>query len=74
MQSKLMKLIKLTHKNIEEEHICCAISDNKSKQGYLLKKGWLKTEFKNGYNFQKFDARGKIFIEYEKCTPSLRQL
>ncbi len=27
-----MELVKLTHKNIEKEHICCAISDNKDIQ------------------------------------------
>lgn len=59
-----MILTKLTDKNIENEHVCCAISDKKSKEGYQKKKNWLKTEFKNGYNFQKLDVRGKVFIEY----------
>lgn len=59
-----MSLLKLTNKNIEDEHICCAISDKKSKEGYQKKKEWLKTEFKNGYTFQKLDVRGKVFIEY----------
>jgi L-amino acid N-acyltransferase YncA len=57
-------IIKLTQNNLEEEHICCAISDKKSKEGYGKKKEWLKTEFKNGYKFQKLDVRGKVFIEY----------
>ncbi len=59
-----MKIIKLTNKNIQEEHICCAISDKKSSKGYQKKKEWLKTEFKNGYTFRKLDVRGKVFIEY----------
>jgi len=59
-----VKIIQLTEKNIENEHICCAISDKKSKNGYENKKEWLKTEFKNGYKFQKADVRGKVFIEY----------
>ncbi len=59
-----MKFVKLTKNNLEEEHICCAISDKKSKEGYNKKKEWLKTEFKNGYRFQKLDVRGKVFIEY----------
>lgn len=29
-----------------------------------MKKDWLKSEFKNGYTFQKMDVRGKVFIEY----------
>jgi len=59
-----VKLLKLSEKNIEDEHICCAISDKKCKDGYLKKKQWLKTEFIIGYAFQKFDVRGKVFIEY----------
>jgi len=59
-----MKILKITDKNIEGEHICCAISDKKCKNGYQKKKDWLKTEFKNGYSFKKLDVRGKVFIEY----------
>jgi predicted GNAT family acetyltransferase len=59
-----MGIKKLTDVNIEDEHICCAISDKKCFDGYNAKKSWLKTEFKNGYNFQKVDVRGKVFIEY----------
>ena len=59
-----MQILKLTEKNIQDEHICCAISDKKCLDGYEKKKGWLKTEFKNGYNFKKLDVRGKVFIEY----------
>lgn len=59
-----MKILKLTEKNIEDEHICCAISDKKCIEGYEKKKGWLKTEFKNGYSFKKLNVRGKVFIEY----------
>ena len=59
-----MEILKLTEQNIQDEHICCAISDKKCADGYQKKKDWLKTEFKNGYNFQKVDVRGKVFIEY----------
>lgn len=59
-----MKLLKLTDKNIEDEHICCAISDKKCSDGYQMKKDWIKSEFKNGYSFKKMDVRGKVFIEY----------
>jgi len=59
-----MEIKKLTKVNIKDEHICCAISDKKCIDGYQKKKSWLKTEFKNGYNFQKVDVRGKVFIEY----------
>jgi len=59
-----MELLKLTDKNIEDEHICCAISDKKCIDGYQQKKDWLKSEFKNGYTFKKVNVRGKVFIEY----------
>jgi len=59
-----MRLLKLTDKNIEDEHICCAISDKKCRDGYQKKKEWLKSEFSNEYIFQKIDVRGKVFIEY----------
>ncbi|WP_046756184.1 GNAT family N-acetyltransferase [Kordia jejudonensis] len=59
-----MEILKLTEKNIQDEHICCAISDKKCKNGYEKKKAWLKKEFKNGYTFQKVAVRGKVFIEY----------
>ncbi len=36
-----MDFITLTSNNIEDEHICCAISDKKSIKGYKAKKKWL---------------------------------
>lgn len=69
-----IEVLKLTDKNIEEEHICCAISDKKSVDGYQKKKDWLKTEFKNGYNFKKLDVRGKVFIEYVPIESSWQPL
>ena len=59
-----MKELKLESKNIGDEHICCAISDKKSRGGYEKKKEWLNSEFRNGYTFLKMDVRGKVFIEY----------
>ncbi|MBD1263171.1 YoaP domain-containing protein [Maribacter polysiphoniae] len=59
-----MEIIKLAEENIHDEHICCAISDKKCVDGYEKKKEWLKKEFRNGYNFQKVNVRGKVFIEY----------
>ena len=59
-----MEIIKLTDRNIEDEHICCAFSNKLTTEGYKMKKEWLKTEFRNGYSFQKMDVRGKVFIEY----------
>jgi len=58
------KVITLNKLNIDQEHICCAISDKKCKDSYKLKKDWLKKEFDNEYVFRRIDARAKVFIEY----------
>ncbi|OAA89379.1 YoaP domain-containing protein [Clostridium coskatii] len=58
-----MELVKVTEENIDEEHICCAISSNKDCQ-VVSKKEWLKKRFKEGLVFLKGNVRGKCFIEY----------
>ena len=58
-----MELIKLTHDNIDREHICCAISSNKDVQ-VMSKKAWLKERLDEGLVFLKGNVRGKCFIEY----------
>ena len=42
-----MELVKLTHENLEREHICCAISGNKDIQ-VMSKKNWLKDRLDEG--------------------------
>lgn len=56
--------ITLTSDTIDTEHICCAFSDKKCKEGYAHKKAWLKKEFANGYVFRRLDERAKVFLEY----------
>lgn len=58
-----MEYIQLTGENIEKEHICCAISNNKDPQ-VISKKEWLRGRMKEGLVFLKADIRGKCFIEY----------
>ncbi len=58
-----MNLVRITHENIENEHICCAISNNKDIQ-VMSKKNWLKERLDEGLVFLKCDVRGKCFIEY----------
>ncbi len=58
-----MELIRLTKENIEQEHICCAISNNKDVQ-VSSKKAWLSDRFDDGLVFLKCNVRGKCFIEY----------
>ena len=58
-----MEYIRVTSENIEKEHICCAISNNKDIQ-VSSKKAWLSERFKEGLVFLKSTERGKCFIEY----------
>ena len=58
-----MELVKLTHENLDKEHICCAISNNKDIQA-TSKKEWLRKRLDEGLVFLKGNVRGKCFIEY----------
>ena len=58
-----MEYVKVTKENIETEHICCAISNNKDVQ-VSSKKSWLSERFDDGLVFLKSTERGKCFIEY----------
>lgn len=58
-----MEFIRLTHENIEKEHICCAISNNNDIQ-VRSKKSWLNDRLDDGLVFLKANVRGKCFIEY----------
>lgn len=59
----VMEYIRLTKENIEGEHICCALSNNRDVQ-VCSKKDWLKERFDDGLVFLKSTERGKCFIEY----------
>ncbi|MBP5362244.1 MAG: YoaP domain-containing protein [Ruminococcus sp.] len=58
-----MEYIRVTKENIDSEHICCAISNNKDIQ-VASKKAWLSERFDDGLVFLKSTERGKCFIEY----------
>ncbi len=58
-----MDYIQVTKDNIDNEHICCAISNNKDVQ-VSSKKAWLTDRFDEGLVFLKSTERGKCFIEY----------
>lgn len=55
-----MNYIRITKDNIDNEHICCAMSGKQS----LVKKEWLKRRFDEGLVFYRSMERGKCFIEY----------
>ena len=58
-----MNYIRVTKDNLEAEHICCAISNNRDVQ-VASKKAWLAERFDEGLVFFKSTERGKCFIEY----------
>ena len=58
-----MEYIRVTKDNIEQEHICCAISNNRDVQ-VASKKAWLAERLEEGLVFLKSVERGKCFIEY----------
>lgn len=58
-----MEYIRVTRENLEREHICCAISNNRDAQ-VSSKKAWLADRFDEGLVFLKSVERGKCFIEY----------
>ncbi|MBN1373756.1 GNAT family N-acetyltransferase [Candidatus Dojkabacteria bacterium] len=60
-----VKIITVDQNNIDQEHICCAIGNDKANQSRALtKKNWMKERFKDGLVFKRLNDRGKIFIEY----------
>lgn len=58
-----MEYMRVSKDNLDEEHICCAISNNKDIQ-VSSKKAWLADRFDEGLVFLKSVERGKCFIEY----------
>ena len=60
-----MEYIRVTKENLEKEHICCAISNNKDVQ-VSSKKAWLADRFDEGLVFLK---RGST-----ECTDSYYKL
>jgi len=60
-----MKIIAIDKTNIDNEHICCAIGNDKQNQlRAKSKKEWMKARVDDGLVFKRFDGRGKFFIEY----------
>lgn len=59
-----MGFVIVNDKNLDLEHICCAISDKKGDTCVSSKKAWMKERFAEGLVFLKLDERGKVFIEY----------
>lgn len=57
-----MEIISINQNNIDNEHICCAIGNDKRNQSRAVtKKEWMKARFSEGLVFMRFDERGKFF-------------
>lgn len=54
----------LTLDNVSQEHLCCAIADQKHQCGVDTKRAWLQERIGEGHVFRKLQERGKVFIEY----------
>ena len=59
-----MEIITVDESNLDQEHICCCLSDKKGESGVKNKKMWLREIFEEGLVFKKANVRGKAFIEY----------
>lgn len=59
-----MDIIHITKDTIQQEHICCSLSDKRTESGVYLKKEWLSNRFPEGLKFVRLNERGKVFIEF----------
>jgi N-acetylglutamate synthase and related acetyltransferases len=60
-----MDIIDINASNIDSEHVCCALGNDKdNKRMAATKKAWLKDRFSEGLVFRRLDERGKVFIEF----------
>lgn len=59
------EIVTINGKNLDSEHICCAIGDDiTNKRRSDIKKKWMLDRLDEGLVFKKFNIRGKAFIEY----------
>ncbi len=56
-----MEYIRVTKENLEKEHICCAISNNKDVQ-VSSKKAWLADRFDEGLVFLQQQRRSRSWL------------
>lgn len=60
-----MEWIRITPKNLETEHICCAIAGNRDC-GVAAKKAWLKERLKEGLVHSVFCGKEKEAFRHRK--------
>jgi len=68
-----MAIIQIDRSNIDSEHICCAIGNDKLNKAHAeTKKSWMKDRFDQGLVFKRLNERGKVFIEYIPIENALK--
>lgn len=63
----VMELVRVTRENIETEHICCAIANNKDIQ-VMSKKCWLKERIEQAQNVPTPFTTFSLFYQGEFVT------
>jgi len=72
IDAKNARLVEVTAANVAEEHVCCAIgNDRENRERAAQKKAWLMERFPKGHRFIKADVRGKVFIEFSPAEESV---
>lgn len=60
-----MQILSITPDNLDQEHICCAIgNDKENTRRAQTEKDWMKARYEEGLVFKRLNARGKVFVEY----------
>lgn len=59
-----MGFIQMSKRNLETEHICCALGAKQYEDAVREKKRWLSERMDEGLVFYRLDERAKVFIEY----------
>ena len=69
-----MELIRITHDNLAQEHICCAISNPNDIQ-VVSKKAWLDARLDEGLVFLKGNAGANALLSiFRQNTPGRRSM
>ncbi len=61
-----MEYVRVTNENLDGEHICCAISNNRDIQ-VASKKSWLSERFKDGLVFFEIRRTRKMLYRIYTC-------
>ncbi|MBM4060884.1 MAG: hypothetical protein FJ265_07280 [Planctomycetes bacterium] len=66
------RFVDLDARNVDAQHLCCAIAGNEHGAGVAHKRAFLRRGFPHGLAFRKLDVRGKVFVEYAPAEAAWR--